>query len=50
MSATKVLKGGKVYQQGRFVEANVVVEGWQVVAIAPEAGNSCFAARCSGLP
>ena len=37
MSATKVLKGGKVYQQGRFVEANVVVVGWQVVAIAPEA-------------
>lgn len=33
MSEIKVLRGGKVYCEGRFVDADVVIVGWQVVAI-----------------
>ena len=49
MCDSKVLKGGKVYIKGRFVDADVVIVGWQVVAI--EKGASAEGAEiidCEG--
>lgn len=33
LGETKLLKGGKVYVDGTFVEADLLIVGWQVVAI-----------------